>query len=38
MRAGTAVQAVVAPRDVYYGGDAWTGKHDVWLRTMRYRN
>jgi transposase len=19
---------------VYYGGDAWTGKHDVWLRTM----
>lgn len=27
-----AIQAAVAARRVYYGGDAWTGKHDLWLR------
>jgi transposase len=23
---------------VYYDGDAWTGKHDVWLRRQRFTN
>jgi transposase len=21
---------------VYYGGKAWTGKHELWLRTQRF--
>jgi len=21
---------------VYYGGRAWTGKHELWLRTQRF--
>jgi transposase len=23
---------------VYYGGTAWTGKHDIWLRRQRFEN
>jgi hypothetical protein len=36
MRAGHRLSKLLLRHGiVYYGGNAWTGKHDIWLRTSR---